>query len=134
MLKQVDTVTAPLAMDRYSSISGDINPIHTNEYFARLGGNAQPIVHGMWLTANARRVIGTHGAKHETCITDSFRCFFREKVVPGDTLQTRHTGMRDGNLVIAFETYNSKSTLVCSRFADVEQPTCALTFTGQGSV
>ena len=42
--------------------------------------------------------------------------------------------VRKSNLLIALETYDSKSTLVCSGFADVEQPTCALTFTGQGSV
>ena len=79
MLSQVDEVMVPVQMGRYSTISGDINPIHTDEYFARLGGNEQPIVHGMWLTANARRVFGTRVAQCEKCNTEYFRGFFSER-------------------------------------------------------
>jgi fatty acid synthase subunit beta len=136
MLSAVDEVTAPVKLDRYSSISGDVNPIHTDPYLARLGGLEQPIVHGMWLSANARRVLATHVTSQEKCQTLSFRCSFQEKVMPGALLRTslRHVGMRQGVMCIAFETVDPMGTVVCAGQADVEQPKCALTFTGQGSV
>mmetsp|Transcript_42559 Transcript_42559/g.102543 ORF Transcript_42559/g.102543 Transcript_42559/m.102543 type:complete len:3788 (-) Transcript_42559:229-11592(-) len=135
MLKNVDEVDAPLKMDRYSLISADINPIHTDQYFARLAGHQQPIVHGMWLSANARRVVGTHVARRETCATMSFKCSFVDKVMPGEKLRTslRHIGMRDGLLEVAFETVDSKGVVVCAGHADVAQPKVAVTFTGQGA-
>merc|ERR1719162_253920 len=60
---------------------------------------------------------------------------FVEKVSPGETLRTslRHIGMRDGKLVVAFQTVDSKGNVVVSGWADIDQPHCALTFTGQGS-
>jgi fatty acid synthase subunit beta len=136
MLKQVDEIVAPTHMDRYSSVSGDINPIHTDPYFARIGGLDQPIVHGMWLSANARRVLATYVGQCDKIKTDFFRCMFVEKVMPGETLRTsiRHVGMRNGKLVIQFSTVDTKGTVVCSGFADMGQPSCAFTFTGQGSV
>lgn len=135
MLKTVDETLAPTSMDRYSSISADINPIHTDPYFARLGGLEQPIVHGMWLSANARRVIATHVGEREKCGTVYFRCFFVDKVLPGERLHTsvRHVGMRNGLIAVSFETVNSLGTVVCSGFADIEQPKCSFIFTGQGS-
>jgi len=136
MLSQVDEITAPPKLDRYSSISGDVNPIHTDPYLARLGGLEQPIVHGMWLSANARRVLATHVANQERSQTLSFHCSFLEKVVPGTVLRTslRHTGMRQGAMCVAFETVDPMGTVVCAGDADIEQPKCALTFTGQGSM
>ena len=61
---------------------------------------------------------------------------FVEKVNPGEKLRTslRHIGMRNGKLVVSFQTVDTTGTVVCSGWADVGQPTCALTFTGQGSV
>jgi fatty acid synthase subunit beta len=136
MLQTVDEVMAPTCMDRYSSVSGDINPIHTDPYFARLGGLDHPIVHGMWLSANARRVLATYVGQRDKILTDYFRCSFVEKVLPGETLRTslRHTGMRNGKLVVNFQTVDSAGTVVCAGSADIGQPTCAFTFTGQGSV
>lgn len=56
-------------------------------------------------------------------------------VLPGDELNVklRHTGMRDGNMVVKVETFNSRGEKVLDGTADVAQPTTTYAFTGQGS-
>lgn len=56
-------------------------------------------------------------------------------VLPGDelTVQIKHVGMRDGNLVVKVATVNSSGEKVLEGSAEVAQPTTAYVFTGQGS-
>lgn len=56
-------------------------------------------------------------------------------VLPGDelTVQLKHTGMRNGNMVIQVSTVNSRGEKVIEGSAEVAQPTTAYVFTGQGS-
>jgi len=56
-------------------------------------------------------------------------------VLPGDDLEVkvRHTGMRDGKIVVNIETSNSRGEKVLQGSAEVLQPTTVYVFTGQGS-
>jgi fatty acid synthase subunit alpha, fungi type len=56
-------------------------------------------------------------------------------VLPGDELdvKVRHTGMRDGNLVVNIETLNARGEKVLQGTAEVAQPPTVYVFTGQGS-
>ena len=56
-------------------------------------------------------------------------------VLPGDELDVkiRHTGMRDGNLVVNIETVNTRGEKVLQGTAEVAQPPTVYVFTGQGS-
>lgn len=56
-------------------------------------------------------------------------------VLPGDQLDVkiRHTGMRDGNLVVNIETVNARGEKVLQGIAEVGQPPTVYVFTGQGS-
>jgi len=56
-------------------------------------------------------------------------------VLPNDDLNVkiRHTGMRDGNIVVKIETYNSRGEKVLDGSAEVSQPATVYVFTGQGS-
>ncbi len=56
-------------------------------------------------------------------------------VLPGDELNVklRHIGMRDGNMVVKVETFNTRGEKVLDGTADVAQPTTVYAFTGQGS-
>lgn len=56
-------------------------------------------------------------------------------VLPGDELDVkiRHTGMRDGNLVVNIETVNARGEKVLQGIAEVGQPPTVYVFTGQGS-
>ena len=56
-------------------------------------------------------------------------------VIPGDDLKVkfRHTGMRDGKIVLGIETTNSRGEKVLTGSAEVSQPTTVYVFTGRGS-
>jgi fatty acid synthase subunit alpha len=56
-------------------------------------------------------------------------------VLPGEqlTVNIRHVGMRDGNIVVKLETVNVLGEKVLEGSAEVSQPTTAYVFTGQGS-
>ena len=56
-------------------------------------------------------------------------------VLPGDelTVNLKHVGMRQGNLVVNVSTVNANGDKVIEGSAEVAQPTTAYVFTGQGS-
>ncbi|PAU67719.1 fatty-acid synthase [Bifidobacterium criceti] len=56
MLRRV-TVRAPHDMTAFARTSGDFNPIHTSRRGAAISGLAQPLVHGMWLSATAQHAV-----------------------------------------------------------------------------
>lgn len=71
---------------RYQGASGDMNPIHHDEEFARAAGFDTPFAVGMWPAS----LLGTYatdwlGAEN----VRSFRIRFSEQVWPGDTLTLR---------------------------------------------
>lgn len=65
----------------------------------------------------------------------SYDVSFVGMVLPGDRLSVniRHVGMRDGNIVVKVETVNALGKKVLEGSAEVSQPTTAYVFTGQGS-
>lgn len=68
---------------RYAGASGDFNPLHYDEQFARDAGNEGVFAHGM-LTAGyvARLVTAWFGLAQ----IQTFNVRFRDRVWPGDTL------------------------------------------------
>ena len=56
-------------------------------------------------------------------------------VLPNDELKAKvkHVGMREGNIVVKVETFNSNGEKVLEGSAEVAQPTTVYVFTGQGS-
>ncbi len=68
---------------RYQGASGDMNPIHHDEEFARAAGFPTPFSVGMWqaglLGTFATNWLGPENVR-------SFRIRFREQVWPGDVL------------------------------------------------
>lgn len=56
-------------------------------------------------------------------------------VLPNEELKVKikHVGMRDGNIVVKVETFNSNGEKVLEGSAEVAQPTTVYVFTGQGS-
>jgi len=135
MLSQPDTVTAPKDNGPYAVASRDLNPIHVNPYIADLAELPTTITHGMWTSANGRRVVETYVAKNSTERVVSYDANFQGMVNPGDTLSTqlRHVGMKEGRKVIEVETVNQDGATVLKATAEVEAPKTAYVFTGQGS-
>jgi acyl dehydratase len=93
---------------RYKEASGDLNPIHVDENFAKMAGLPGIIVHGLCTMAFTSRVM-----VDKLCGGDPLRlkrlCVrFSRPVFPGETITTKvwYEGERDGRKVYAYETYN----------------------------
>jgi acyl dehydratase len=68
---------------RYAGASGDFNPIHWNEKFAREVGLPDVIAHGMFTMASAARVV-TDWAGDPGAVVEYGVRFTRPVVVPND--------------------------------------------------
>ena len=51
---------------RYAGASGDFNPIHIDEEFARSVGLPGRILHGLWMMAQVARAVGSAGEGPES--------------------------------------------------------------------
>ncbi|GAA2716000.1 MULTISPECIES: MaoC family dehydratase [Streptomyces] len=68
---------------RYAGASGDFNPIHWNEKFAKEVGLPDVIAHGMWTMAEAVRVV-TDWVGDPGALVDYGVRFTKPVVVPND--------------------------------------------------
>lgn len=131
-----DKVRVPAENNTYAMASGDLNPIHTNPYFAVLTNLPSTITHGMWTSANARRVVETYAAKTKGSRVVDYVTEFVGMVESGDVLVTRlkHVGMKNGRLLLEIRTEReSNGEVVLKGTADVIGSSTAYVFTGQGS-
>ncbi|KAG6910835.1 hypothetical protein DXG01_007150 [Tephrocybe rancida] len=127
--------SAPLTNEPYSKISGDFNPIHINPYFSDYASLPATITHGLWSSAATRRYVENVVAQGHPDRVLAYNVSFVGMVIPNDelTVKVRHTGMRDGNIVVKVETFNSRGEKVLDGSAEVKQPNTVYVFTGQGS-
>ncbi|WP_285731826.1 MaoC family dehydratase [Nocardiopsis sp. ATB16-24] len=72
-----------LDLVRYAGASGDFNPIHWNERFAKSVGLPDVIAHGMFTMAQAARLL-TDWAGDPGCVVDYSVRFSAPVVVPDD--------------------------------------------------
>ncbi|KAI0243885.1 fatty acid synthase alpha subunit Lsd1, partial [Massospora cicadina] len=128
-------VQTPTTNVAYAQISQDLNPIHVNPYFADLANLPGTITHGMWTSASARKFVETFAADNHPFRVTSYNVAFQAMVLPGDQLTTNlfHVGMQEGKKVIKVETVNQNGVKVLEGTAEVDQPSTAYVFTGQGS-
>eukprot|EP00002_Diphylleia_rotans_P033397 TRINITY_DN709_c0_g1_i3.p1 TRINITY_DN709_c0_g1~~TRINITY_DN709_c0_g1_i3.p1 ORF type:complete len:4344 (-),score=1082.54 TRINITY_DN709_c0_g1_i3:153-13184(-) len=130
-----DVVTSPATNHAYAVASRDLNPIHTNPFIADLARLPATITHGMWTSANARRVVEIYAARNHAERVLSYNVEFSDMVKPGDTLFTRlkHVGTREGKMILEVATKNQNGSTVLKGSAEVVAPLTAYVFTGQGS-
>lgn len=129
-------VSMPSDSTTYARMSGDENPIHVSDVFARWVGLPSKIVHGMHTSVIARRFV--EWAIGDKCRTRlrHWKATFHGMVFHDSRLklQFRHTMMTDGDMLFHVEVCNANDgTRVMSAEAIVEQLSTAYTFTGQGS-
>ncbi|KAL7619428.1 hypothetical protein AAE478_009967 [Parahypoxylon ruwenzoriense] len=130
------TVTVPSHTHLYAQISGDCNPIHVSPVFAELAELPCPITHGMYTAAICRKAIEDLVNPAEPERLRRFDASFVGIVKPGDKLNVgiSHVAMKNGRMV--FEVVARKQDLgeeVLHGEAEVDQPSTAYLFTGQGS-
>ncbi|KAJ2743316.1 fatty acid synthase alpha subunit Lsd1, partial [Coemansia sp. BCRC 34301] len=130
-----DMTGAPASGREYANASGDHNPIHTDEYFADLAGLTGPISHGMWTSASTRKCIEALAAGSCPERIHMYQANFVGMVLPKDQLRTElfHVGMKGGRMLIKGVTSKVGGGPVLECSAEVDQPTTAYVFTGQGS-
>ncbi len=84
------TIGAPVDMRPFAVVSGDHNPIHTDQAAALLAGLESPIVHGMWLSAAAQHVVtATDGKPAPPAKLIGWTARFLGMVKPGDDIDFR---------------------------------------------
>ncbi|PJJ58205.1 fatty acid synthase [Mumia flava] len=120
------TLVAPSDLRAFAAVTGDHNPIHTSVAAARLAGLGDPIVHGMWMSAAAQRLLAPRRITGWTTR-------FLAPVAPGSTVDLRavRIGMENGSELIEV-TARSAGELVLAATARVAPPRTAYAFPGQG--
>lgn len=77
-------------MEKFRSVTGDLNPMHNNAAFAKEHGYEKPIVYGM-LTASFISTLGGMYLPGEKCLIRSVETNFVKPVFVGDTLTVTGT-------------------------------------------
>ena len=101
---------------RYADASGDHNPIHLDENFAKQAGFPGVIVHGMLSMA----VLGDYIVRHfptQKFELLRFRCRFRKVTFPGDAITCEGTVTEradsTGSFTVQLQTKNQNGDLTC---------------------
>jgi fatty acid synthase subunit beta len=137
-------VTAPSRRQSqlYAAISGDLNPIHTSPVFATVAGipDGSTIAHGMYTVAVCRQVVedlcGLSTVPESRARLRAFTAHLVSMVRPGDKLQVGivHEAMLGGRMVLSVTAKRVETgEVVLQGEAEIEQPSTAYVFTGQGS-
>ncbi|MDT5092452.1 MAG: fatty acid synthase, bacteria type [Mycobacterium sp.] len=127
-------ITAPIDMRPFAVVSGDHNPIHTDQAAALLAGLKSPIVHGMWLSAAAQHVAtATDGKARPPARLVGWTSRFLGMVEPGDEVDVRvdRVGIDQGAEVLEV-TGKIGSDLVMAATARLAAPKTVYAFPGQG--
>ena len=128
------TIGAPVDMRPFAVVSGDHNPIHTDQAAALLAGLDSPIVHGMWLSAAAQHVVtATDGKPVPPAKLIGWTARFLGMVSPGDEIDFRvdRVGIDLGAEVLEV-TAKVGTDLVMSATARLAAPKTVYAFPGQG--
>ncbi|BBY62201.1 type I polyketide synthase [Mycolicibacterium helvum] len=127
-------IGAPVDMRPFAVVSGDHNPIHTDQAAALLAGLDSPIVHGMWLSAAAQHVVtATDGKPVPPAKLIGWTARFLGMVKPGDEIDFRvdRVGIDLGAEVLEV-TAKVGTDLVMSATARLAAPKTVYAFPGQG--
>ena len=127
------TVTAPHHMGAFAAVSGDHNPLHTDDAAARLAGFDGPIVHGMWLSAVAQRAAASVGATHHPRPIRSWLTRWVAPLLPNAEVEitVERTGVVGGDTVVEV-TCRADGELAMVAEAVVAAPRTTYAFPGQG--
>ena len=130
------TLKAPASNETYARVSGDYNPIHVSRVFSSYANLPGTITHGMYSSAAVRSLVETWAAENHIGRVRSFHVNLVGMVLPDDIIDVKlqHVGMVSGRKIIMIEASNKETEdKVLVGEAEVEQPTSAYVFTGQGS-
>ncbi|HXN84437.1 MAG TPA: MaoC/PaaZ C-terminal domain-containing protein [Candidatus Binataceae bacterium] len=99
---------------RYKEASGDFNPIHVDENFAKMAGLPGIIVHGLCTMAFTSKVMIDKLCGGDPLKLKRLRVRFTRPVFPGQIITTKvwPDGEGDGRKIYVFETFNPNGQAV----------------------
>jgi acyl dehydratase len=116
------TVTPdPYVTVRYAGASGDFNPIHIDEEFARSVGLPGRILHGLWTMAQVARAVTEASAPDQLrSLTVSFRGMGR--IGEPLTVSGEVAAVTDGRATVRLEVLQGDTRLIKGAVAEVGPP------------
>jgi acyl dehydratase len=92
-------------------LSGDMNPLHADPDFARLGGFDRPILHGLCTFGHAGRAVLQAHCGNDPARMKSFEVRFSGVVYPGETITTDMWQVEPGKIVLTAKTERGEAVL-----------------------
>jgi len=99
-------------------LNGDLNPLHLDTNFARMGGFPRPILHGLCTYGYATRAILHSACNGDAARFKEFKARFSGVVYPGDTLVTEGWRDKGGRYLIRSST--DRGVVLSHAYAKVE--------------
>jgi len=92
-------------------LSGDMNPLHADPDFAKLGGFDRPILHGLCTYGYAGRAVLKAYCNDDPARMKSFEVRFSGVVYPGETITTDMWQIAPGKIVLTARTERGEAVL-----------------------
>lgn len=108
--KSVSYTTLPQQALIYR-LSGDMNPLHADPEFAKLGGFDQPILHGLCTFGHAGRAVLSAWCGDDPARLRAFEVRFAGVVFPGETITTDMWEVGPGEIVLTARTERGETVL-----------------------
>ena len=108
--KSVSYTTLPQQALVYR-LSGDMNPLHADPDFAKMGGFDVPILHGLCTFGHAGRAVLASYCDNDPARMKAFEVRFSGVVFPGETITTDMWQIAPGKIVLTAKTERGEAVL-----------------------
>jgi acyl dehydratase len=88
-------------------LSGDINPLHIDPNFARIGGFDRPILHGLCTYGIVCKSLIKGLCNDDVTRLKEYKVRFSRPVMPGETITTKAWNLGDGTYAVQANTENN---------------------------
>jgi (3R)-3-hydroxyacyl-CoA dehydrogenase / 3a,7a,12a-trihydroxy-5b-cholest-24-enoyl-CoA hydratase / enoyl-CoA hydratase 2 len=100
-------------------LSGDMNPLHADPAFARMGGFDRPILHGLCTFGHVGRAVLRESCGGDPARFRSFEVRFAGVVFPGETIVTEIWQEAPGRVIVQARTKERGDVVISSAAATI---------------